>query len=249
MVTFKKLSRFYSRHSAGKSQLDVTEIRSAFLFSEAVPERMKRFRDDRLSKIISDEMPVVMEPNGKIILHLLPISAFTEQVTIDVRTFASGAHHLYPIVDGPWGGRLNVDGFVSYWPLKSSKYCCYTQLFRSGIIEAVDGFSLIHNGKMEMAYEQRLVHALKVYLKLMVSLGVDPPLVVLLSLVGVKGASMPSGPRSYIDPEQVLAIDRDVLILPDVLVEDFGQAPTLILKPLLDAVWQAAGHMGSPLCQ
>lgn len=244
MVTFKNLSRFFSRTSAGKCQLDVTEIRSAFLLSEAIPERMKRFRDERLARIVADETPVAMESNGKIILHLLPVCAFTEPVPFDVRSFATGDHRLYPIVDGPWGGRLNVDGFVSCWPLKTNQYSCYTQLFRSGIIEAVDGFSLVHDGRMEMAYEQRLVHALNVYLKLMVALGIGPPLVVLLSLVGVKGATMPGG-SSYVDPDQLRAIDRDVLILPDVLVEDFSQAPALILKPLFDAVWQAAGHMGS----
>jgi hypothetical protein len=40
-------------------------------------------------------------------------------------------------------------------------------------------------------------------------------------------------------------LDRDGLLLPDVLVEDFDQAPALILKPLFDAVWQAAGLLGS----
>ena len=247
MVVYKGSSRFFTRDSAAKHQLDVTEIRSAFLFSETVPERIRRFRDDRLSKIISGETPVAMESGGKAILHLLPVSAFTKPVTIDVRAFASGVQYLNPIVDGPWNGRRNVDGYVSCWPLKSNEYCCYTQLFRSGSIEAVDGFSLVkhHGGQMEAEFESRLVNALRVYLKLLVNLGVDPPLVVLLSMVGAKGAKMPVV-QNYRDGGQVFAIDRDVLILPDVLVEDFDQAPGMILKPLLDAVWQATGYMGSP---
>ncbi len=41
MVTFKGSSKFYSRNSAGKYQLDVSEIRSAFLLSETIAERIR----------------------------------------------------------------------------------------------------------------------------------------------------------------------------------------------------------------
>ena len=247
MVTFKGSSRFFSRTNAGKFQMDVAEIRSAFLLSAELAERIKRFRDDRLAKIISDETPVPLEPKGKIILHMLPINAFTQPSVIDVRPFATGGRCLDPIVDGPFSGRLNVDGFVSCWPLKTTKYACYTQLFRSGIIEAVDGFSLIHNGNLETAYEHRLVVALGGYLKLLSDLEIEPPVVVLLSLVGFKGARMltEAGYFDPIEPNRVPVVDRDVLVLPDVLVEDFSQAPAMILKPLFDTVWQAAGHLGS----
>src|SRR5262249_24965211 len=58
MVIFKNLSRFYARNSAGKYQLDIGEIRSAFALSEAVPEKIQAFRSERLAKIISAETPV-----------------------------------------------------------------------------------------------------------------------------------------------------------------------------------------------
>jgi len=41
MVTYKNHSRFYSRNSAGKYPLDVTEIRSAFIASESLTENTK----------------------------------------------------------------------------------------------------------------------------------------------------------------------------------------------------------------
>ena len=58
MVTYKGTSRFFSRHSAGKCQLDVGEIRNAFLATDSQAERIKRFREDRLAKILADETPV-----------------------------------------------------------------------------------------------------------------------------------------------------------------------------------------------
>src|SRR5439155_8476554 len=41
MVTFKNDAKFFSRNSRGKYQLDVSELRSAFLLSETVAERIR----------------------------------------------------------------------------------------------------------------------------------------------------------------------------------------------------------------
>ena len=52
MVVFKQWSRFYSRNSAGKYQLDVDELRSAFVASENITERVRQFRVERLDAIL-----------------------------------------------------------------------------------------------------------------------------------------------------------------------------------------------------
>ena len=48
IVKFKKHQRFYSRNSSGKYPLDIDEIRVAFAQSEALPERMRIFRLQRV---------------------------------------------------------------------------------------------------------------------------------------------------------------------------------------------------------
>ena len=58
MVTFKNLSRFFSRTSAGKQQLDVGEIRSAFTASGDLRAKITAFRTERLGKIVANEGPV-----------------------------------------------------------------------------------------------------------------------------------------------------------------------------------------------
>ena len=240
MVTFKNLSRFFSRTNAGKCQLDVTEIRSAFFFSEAIPERMKRFRDDRLARIVSGETPVPMSAGGKVVLHLLPISAFAGLPAIDMRVATSGGSYFAPIVEGAWSERPNVDGFVTFWPRQGNEYSAYTQLFRSGAVEVVDGFSVVQ-GRLEIAYEERLIHGVQRYWKLMQALGTEPPIVVMLSMVEVKGITIGIDPR-FRGSDLVPAIDRDVVLLPDLLVEDMSEHPAKFLKPIFDAVWQSAGH-------
>ena len=85
MVTFKNLSRFFSRTSAGKQQLDVREVRAAFAASESLGDRMTAFRSDRVAKLLASEGPLPMEPNPVVILHLLPVSAFAEAKVVDLQ--------------------------------------------------------------------------------------------------------------------------------------------------------------------
>jgi predicted HTH transcriptional regulator len=47
-------------HMAGKYQLDVREIRTAFVTGEIAIERVRRFRADRLSRVIADEGPMTI---------------------------------------------------------------------------------------------------------------------------------------------------------------------------------------------
>ena len=60
------------------------------------------------------------------------------------------------------------------------------------------------------------------------------------SYVGVKGAYMgvPERMRSRFGTP----IDRDVLVLPEKVVDDYGQNVQTLLRPIFDAVWNAAGY-------
>jgi len=88
VVKYHETSRFYSRNSAGKYQLDVGEIRSAFAASEALPERIKRFREERLANIIADEAPVALQQRPVLVIHFVPISAFLHLSDSDKITFS-----------------------------------------------------------------------------------------------------------------------------------------------------------------
>ena len=64
----------------------------------------------------------------------------------------------------------------------------------------------------------------------------------MLTLVDVKGFKATTGPQSL----GYHSIDRDVLILPDVAVQDFTSSIEQILKPIFDTVAQSAGLPESP---
>lgn len=248
MVTFKNLSRFYARNSAGKYQLDVGEIRSAFALSESLPDRIRAFRAERLAKIISAETPVKFTPNKAAVLHLLPISAVTGARNVDVsREALRLANTIAPLLSTNWSSRFNADGFLTYddkeWGSEKRIASTYVQVFRSGAVEVADQRMLIrqlpkYDCVIPMgAFEKEMIAAVERFGSFQRDVGITPPIVVMLSLVGVKGFALTTGSNQWTDSR----IDRDALTAPDLLIEDFNFQADVFIKPALDFIWQAAG--------
>jgi hypothetical protein len=115
MVTFKNLSRFNARNSAGKYQMDVGEIRSAFGLSDSLPDKARAFRTERLARIARGETPVPFSPNSAVVLHLLPVLAADGRAGVDVTKEAKERSAvLGPIMASSWRQRFNADGFLTY---------------------------------------------------------------------------------------------------------------------------------------
>ena len=239
MVTFQTSSRFYSRNNAGKYPLDVTEIRSAFLFSETLPKKIRRFRDSRIAKIIANETPIKLNLSAKIVLHVLPISSFNPLYQIDLRSEKNidKMNKLAPIYSGGWNHRYNLDGFLNYQGLNS-----YVQLFRNGAIESVDTLLLEEQDSNKLipseAFEKHIVMAVNGYLKAERDFGFEPPVFVLLSVLGAKDYRMAAGTEYHFMNKN--PINEDVLVLPETVIESFEDDIAVALRGSFDAIWQAA---------
>ena len=215
MVIFKNQSRFFSRTSAGKHQLDVREIRAAFAASESLGDRMTAFRADRVAKLLASEGPMPLEPSPKVILHLLPVSAFAEATAIDLKAAQKLSNHDFQPMGPPhsYGPQFNFDGYLVSSEIGKPPLCdSYVQLFRNGTIEAVwSGFT--HEKALRIGpLERELLQGVPRYLKILRDLGIEPPLFVVLSLVGVKALLIiTSDERQWRLVSK--PIDRDVLLL------------------------------------
>ena len=155
--------------------------------------------------------------------------------------------HLGPLDSGGWNYRINFDGFlvIESHATRSTSYG-YVQMFRNGCIESVNTSLLLPiNGQPfipSQSFEEELIQVLKPYVTAQRELGVEMPIFVMLSLVGVSGyqmgvASSPLG----LSLRRGQPIDRDVLLIPEIMLEDFEFDSSGILRPLFDAVWNAAG--------
>src|SRR5690606_11723209 len=247
-VVFKgKFGEFWARSSAGKFSMDTGELRSAFTLSDSTYEQIRQFRQNRVMQVLRDDTPVPMVPGAKLLLHLVPVSAFRWKRQLDLSLIESLSTKFPPLAASGWDNRLNLDGYVTYAGAKGdSVFRSYTQFFRSGIVEAVLGGIVTtgEQGKVLSAgyYESDLAikyRSVDGFMKSLTELEIMPPVWCFMSLIGVKGAMIPQEHRF---PDERRDIDRDVLLLPEAIIEDVSQAAIEFLRPLFDLVWNASGY-------
>ncbi|MCB0035180.1 MAG: ATP-binding protein [Anaerolineales bacterium] len=259
MVTFKGTSRFFSRTSAGKYQLDVREIRSAFLSSAELTEQVRRFRDSRLAQIVANEGIVPLNDNPKIIFHLIPLSSLDSIRTADVTTgLLQSQPQLNQVLSWlqPISGRgsnmpsYNFDGVITTRHENSSNiFNDYLQIFRNGVIEAVDSRTIspkahengiVLNTIPGITFAENLISSLARYLDLYKHLGISPPIVILLTLVNVRGAFLRTLNNPYAI-EDNRKFERNTMTFPEQVIEDINLNTDQALRPILDIIWQSAG--------
>lgn len=249
MVTFKNLSRFYSRNSSGKYQLDVQEIRAGFVAAETGRQKLSSFRIERVTKIVANEGPVSLAGGPKAILHLIPMSALDPTMTWDL----APAYTQLPLQSSITSPRYNFDGVLHCEPSSKNGTTLYVQFFRNGIIELCTGkfFSLDSQFIESDLFEPNILAATTTYMELLKrKIGVSPPLIFFLSLTGVAGYKMSKMslmklPVGYYPQEQT-PIRDSVLLFPEIFMDSFDQPIDRLLRPVFDRLWNAVNCQRSP---
>lgn len=245
-VRIKKHFRFYGRNSSGVHQLEVDDLRRAFLASETLTAKIRSFRNDRLSAISTDETFMPLYPGAKIVLHLIPVSSFELGKRYDFGE--EWLSDFPPIYASGWSRRITFDGIMTYWDDREQGYAYnYTHVFNYGVLEAVDAFCLhVREEKKiipSVAYEKKLIGALNKYLQSFRKCQIDLPIWICLSLIGVKDYVM--WVDNFFWPDEVHPIDRDELIIPAIRLESYELSADQILKPAFDSIWNACGYKQS----
>ena len=242
MVTLGGLSRFYSRNSAGKYQLNVGEIRSAFAASTSVGDRLRHFRTERIVKAFDDDLPVSLGSGPKLLLHLVPL------VALDPNNLSDHTHEVTKLFtqlpptstfnnNMGFSRRYNLDGLVT----KTDFGQCYVQVFRSGTIECGDGDLFRYTAEIKeipQGVEEKVLAALSQYLPVQKQLGLPQPVFVLVTLVGVKDFAL----TTHTPFKAKNAIDRDILSLPEFMLQDYDSVGPVTMRQTFDALWQACGY-------
>lgn len=238
-------AHFYGRNSAGAYQLDVAELRQAFTLSDTVVERIRSFRANRLLALGSDETPVKLKSGALVVLHVIPLQAMTSDFRIDIASNSNALQKICPLGASGWNQRINLDGRLSFRNISDGRSCGYAQLFRNGIVEAVnveepwEGKSIIPSKE----YEENLISAMRTYFSALDELGIASPAYLFLSLLGVKDYTLAVG-RNYSNNRGSRA-ERDNILLPEIAVERWTDDPAIIMRPAFDMVWNAFGFTQS----
>lgn len=238
--------RFYSRNSAGKYPLDVGEIRSAFLATDSVTQRVREWQTERLGRIIAGETPIRLRETPTVVLHLVPLAAqMVEPAALE------GTGIFKPIRLDADGTRWNIDGLLSYALDKDGHGLGYTQLFRDGHLEGTNAADIDwllqphRKGTIDgLGLERLIIDGVADSLRALQIAGGEPPFAVLITLLGVGGLEI--APSGAIPRPVTVPIDRAMLLLPDVLCDAFDWSRGSALRPAIDALWQASGWPRSP---
>ena len=240
-----KNSKFYARNSAGRYELDVGELRTSFTMSETLATRIRDFRADRIARIYGDQGPVPLEPGGCMIIHVLPLGAFLANYAVAIASYPGSKHRQRPIGSSGWNERINLDGIVTFTGDEERASRAYTQMFRTGVVEAVSVLYM-DEGRMNLpsvAYEEDVMEVLGSYYSFAEEFDIDPPYYLFLSFVGVRGCNFGVG-RTWMSEEAVV-LRQETLILPEIVVESRDDSPHQVLRPTFDMVWNAFGFAAS----
>jgi hypothetical protein len=246
VVKHSGISRFCGRNSAGKYDLDVQELRSAFVGSESYAERLKSFRMERINRLLSGSAPVELSGNRLIVLHLLPVIGARHDNLLgsdELNSLRDGMK-LRPLVSGGHNSNFNFDGLVIDSPKSDEKSMGYVQLMRSGFIESVDSVILEHNSDIAPTIpaghlEIQVIRALPNYFEALSKLAIPPPYALSISVLNVRGFQLGNGYTYFRRHKR--PIDRQNLLTREILVDSTDEKAETILRPLFDQIWNACG--------
>ena len=242
-VVAQRSNRFYVRHSAGVHEPSIEELRTLFTQSASALVQARRFRDDRLQAIREERLLV---GDGRLILHVVPVAAFSGMVHLDVEQVYERHMAFRPIdVSGGTTPRYNYNGFIN--EDAGSPNLGYTQVFRNGALEAtqarivdtqergrrIDGQSL----------ENGVIRVLSQYIGGLKNVSVPPPLILMITLEDVQDAIYAVNNISLRHKPPLLP-KYDPLTLPEGVLEDYGTDVDhhRAIRPAFDALWNAVGY-------
>lgn len=180
----------------------------------------------------------------------IPTSAFGLSNLVEPGKARDVQELLKPMDSMGYSPRVNFDGFSNGHQGADGKCWSYTQVFRSGAIEAVKVrvVSDLQPGQLwipTLDFDRWIFEALPDYLSALQRLDVPPPVILMITLRGVRGARLGVAPESF---AEVPKIDRDVLELPECIIEQYGAAVDYqrAARPAFDALWNTGGFARSP---
>jgi hypothetical protein len=248
-VSARNTNRFYGRTSAGAYELSVDELRVAFTNAASAFDRVRALRAARLAAIETGDTPVALAKGlGTIVLHAVPLSAFSAPNQVDVNKAYGLQGTLRPISSMGMTPRINFEGFIN---VRGREECFgYTQIFRNGVIEAtkVGAYMMRDDLKIipSLDFDRHLLEVIPLYMDAIKSLEISPPVVILISLLGVRGCALGVSQEQFL-MDDVVSFQKDRLELPEIIVDDFATEVDYqrAIRPAFDALWNAAGFSRS----
>jgi hypothetical protein len=214
--------------------------------SETMSDKLRNFRLDRINKLISGSGPVQLSSPHMIVFHLLPIVSVRSDFRLGISDFHKIEGHNMPRpmrVQG-YSPTHNIDGFLVASSWRDAALDSYVQVYRNGFIEAVESDLLKFSTSPKETkivvsdWEELVLRVYPLYIGALQSLGITPPYVASISLLGVRGHKIQTDGRCF---SLKNAADRDNLLSDEIIIEDPNAEAEKVLKPIFDQIWNGFG--------
>lgn len=182
-------NRFWARSTAGKYEPNVDQLRDLFSLAPRIADRTRDFRTNRLIRLSVAEAPVTLMHKDIVVLHVVPFSAFDRDHSLPMAQLERDYQAFHPIGSrGSQAVKINFDGFLtmSNGDRAANLERAYVQLFRGGIVEAVDGLYARASGEPlipVVKIDRSLVGNAMRFMRDLAAIGIEPPYAVLVSFV------------------------------------------------------------------
>lgn len=246
-VVYQRSNRFYGRNAGSAFELGVEQLRNAFLGVAETERRLNDFRLERLMRLKGGVAKIPLGP-GHLVLHLMPLQSST--ISINVKDASDYDSEFAPMLSLlSLYRQINFDGvlLIGREQNDGENHTAFTQVFRTGRLEAIVGkmlhrwedtepFGLLHKDGVP-----GLLEAIPRYVHGLARLGVGPPFMAMVSLLGIRDSLMLGSSFSFRGHRQ--GLDRDDLIFEPVVIEttEFELGWQKVMAPVLDAWWNAFG--------
>jgi hypothetical protein len=146
------------------------ELKDVVNLTNKGKENIKKFREDRISKIFSNDMPLTFNDVAKVVLHLIPIISLNYDKRYDLKKISITPSKLPPLNHSGFTHKYDLEGFLTFSNDKMGETYSYVKLYRNGILEVVEGKYLNpkqNDGQLLIsgsAYENALIESLPTYL-------------------------------------------------------------------------------------
>jgi hypothetical protein len=244
-------NRFWVRSSAGKFEPDVDELRQLFLAGPQLTERIRSFRRARLREIVEGESRVPLMNERTVTIHIVPLSAFGPPKALPIKDLARDYN-----IFAPSGSRAATDSKINFDGIlklngTAERRRAYVQLFRSGIVEAVNSDINAAEPQIIRNLEDPLTGDVQRFLSNLSQVGILPPYAVLITLNNVYSTRMILARGRYESYYDDLGntFDRDQYSFDEAIFETLPQTPEETATGLRSMLDQLANATGVPACR
>ncbi|MBL8871721.1 MAG: ATP-binding protein [Planctomycetaceae bacterium] len=220
---------WYVRVNNQNSHMQYNQIQDLFLNSERLSKRLRDFRDERLSAILSNDSIAPFECGRLIVYHFMPKVAFEGEFEADLDAYWNLSLPRCNRIDG--SKRTTMDGIAffgmaaGYTDMLLSK----TEIFHTGVIEMVDAHTLHNASEMNRSVTEDMIgYSIQQGIAGMKQIKVTCRISFFLTILNIGGMRLWSDPSDFRPKEY--RVSRRNLEFPEYILEP-GQA----IEPMINA--------------